>query len=101
MSDKNNSKDKQTFYQLYKKLVENCIESLTDRTVFARLMIETDLPEMVEEQVSKLIEAYMGIWDFVYKHPGAVGELEEILADDDPRRRKAKKQLRRTTKNQT
>ena len=92
-------KDRATYYQLFEDLIQNCMVPLTDRAIFARLDVEIDLPSEIQYQIVSLVKAYMALWDFIYKHPGAVGLLEDILEEDDPREIKAKEKLGRSIKN--
>jgi hypothetical protein len=48
-------------------------------TVSARLDTEQDLPYTLQEDIWKLVKAFMAVWVFLYKHPNAVPELEKYL----------------------
>jgi hypothetical protein len=79
------------FYPLYDKLIKSCLNPLSDPQVFARLALDQELPDIVEQQVSNLITKFMDIWAFAYKHRGFAHVVTDILAEDDPRQRRAKK----------
>lgn len=84
-------KELKTFYSHFHSLIRSCLQPLTEHTVFSRLLTEEELPEIIQEQVAQLIRAYMDIWDFVYKHPTVVSELEKIIEHENPERKTAKK----------
>ena len=93
LSKKPTEEELKRFYSLYEALMKGCLQPLADPTVFSRLVTEDELPQIIEDQVVTLIEEFMTMWGFLYKHPGVVLELNEILTRNDPRRLKAKEQV--------
>jgi len=91
LCEKPTTDERKKFYLFYDSLIKSCLQPLRDPTVFARLLTEGELPEIVEEQVDNLVRKYMAMWDFLYKHPRAASEVNESLEEDDPCRKKAKK----------
>jgi hypothetical protein len=85
--------ERKKFYSLYNALMDSCLKPLTDPLVFARLVTDEEIPSVVEDQILSLVKNFMAMWDFLYKHPSAVSELNEILAEDDPEREKARRKI--------
>lgn len=54
------------------------IQSLTNPLIFARVEEKDELPAILEEDVWSLVKSFIDLWTFVYKHPGAVLELEDL-----------------------
>lgn len=59
-------------------LNDNLFRSLTNPTIFSRVESEYDLPSMLEDDIWNLVKSFMDIWSFIYKHPGAVLEIENL-----------------------
>ena len=90
--------DLQAFHRLYEKLIENFASPLMYREVFSRLVLEEEVHRDVTFQIWQLIKSYMAMWDFLYKHPETVSEMEEIFAEESPQRQRAAKQLKGLSK---
>ena len=93
LNQESNKQELKIFYNKYDALMKACLQPLTDPTVFARLVTEQELPDILQDQVENLVIEFMILWDFVYKHPRIVSELKRILEEEDPRRLKAKIQV--------
>lgn len=90
--------DLQAFYRLYEKLIENFAEPLMYREIFSRLNLKEEVHSDVTFQIWQLIKSYMAMWDFLYKHPETVSEMEEIFAEKRTKRQRATKQLKGLSK---
>ncbi|MGA2681447.1 MAG: hypothetical protein ABSF44_06565 [Candidatus Bathyarchaeia archaeon] len=93
LNRKISKKEMKTFYKQYDALVKACLQPLTDPTVFARLVKDEELPDILQNQINNLVREFMTMWDFLYKHPRTVSELTRILEQEDARRLKAKMQI--------
>lgn len=56
------------------------LNNLTDRAVFSYIESTSDLPDTVQNGVWETVKAYLALWKYIYKHPGAVVELERMKA---------------------
>jgi hypothetical protein len=85
------------FYRLYNQFIRSYLDSLTDPIVFARLDPQEEVTNLVQEHIVELLESYMALWDYLYKHPNLVSKLSDILENEDIQAQKIKKRVRITT----